>query len=76
MCETDRLVREADIAAEVIRYLDVMLNMFPLSAFPLTRPSRSRSVSVDCPPLARRRLMVHDSDTGERKEELCRVKLY
>lgn len=32
MCENDRLVWEADIGTEVIRYLDVMLNMLALSA--------------------------------------------
>lgn len=49
MCENSSLVWEADIATEAIRYLDVMLNMLPLS---LLLPSRS--VSVSSPPPSQR----------------------
>lgn len=63
MCENSSLVWEADIATEAIRYLDVMLNMLPVS-LPLP-PSRSVSVSS---PL--RRLIAHGSDTREEKK--CR----
>lgn len=54
MCESGSRVWEADAVTEVIRYLDVMLNMLPLSPallFPAPLVP-SRSVSVSSHPLS------------------------
>lgn len=67
MCENGILVWEADIATEVIRYLDVMLNMLPpslsLSFFPLLSPSFPLVLSLSASLLSLRRLIAHALDT-------------
>lgn len=74
MCENGSLVWEADIVTEVIRYLDVMLNMLPLSPSLLFFPAPlipSRSVSVNSHPLSQmaNRTLV---DTGGKKKAEAR----